>query len=119
MEALERIGAVIAGMSCQSVTGEMNAAIPEGVPDLSVYVTGATPDADTFLPFDELLALIPVTYNALRSSLNSLADEDLAVVQKTTILGKPPTLGQDLNVYTLHEMYHIGQISAARKEFRL
>jgi DinB superfamily len=119
VEALERIGAVIAGMSCQSVTGEMNAAIPEGVPDLSQYVTGTEPNAETFLPFDDLLALIPVTYNALRSSMNSLTNDDLAVIHKTTILGKPPTLGQDLNVYTFHEMYHIGQISAARKAFGL
>ncbi|MCB2213163.1 DinB family protein [bacterium] len=89
--------------------------IPDTVPDLSNYTTGSTPEENPVLSFDELKALIPLSFDLINRMLDSLNENALNATIDSTILGQPPTRAQDLFVYTQHEMYHIGQISLARR----
>ena len=88
---------------------------PAGVPDLSQYVTGTTPNPETSLTYAELKALIPVTWEAQLAAIKAIQESDLDSRTWGTLLGEPATLGQQLLTYSLHEMYHIGQISLLRR----
>ncbi len=93
--------------------------LPATIPDFSNYTTGSTPEDHPALSFDELKALIPLSFDLINRMLDSLSKDALSATLDSTILGKPPTRAQDLFVYTQHEMYHIGQISLARRVLRL
>ncbi|MCB2200251.1 DinB family protein [bacterium] len=99
----------------EAITEVAGAEHPDGVPDLSQYVTGTTPNPDTSLTFAELKGLIPVTYEVQLAAIKAIPEAELDTRTWGTLLGKPASLGQQLLTYSLHEMYHIGQISLLRR----
>jgi|GEM_PF-3552666 len=89
------------------------------IPDLSMYGTGTKPDPKNAVPYRKMRELINVTFDLLINALRSLDDQTLSEPRQETILGKPRDLGKHLFSYVLHEMYHIGQISIAKKQYPL
>lgn len=90
-------------------------ALQPSLPDVSMFVTGTQPDPAAGPSFTAMRNLLEPSHQAVHAALQGLTDTDLALPQPGTMLGEPLTLGRQLLAYPLHQMYHIGQISSARR----
>lgn len=82
---------------------------------LTMYDTKTAFDPEKALHLDELREKLDLSFAALNDAFDALTDEQLAEVMPKPFFNAPVTRGQQVNFYSFHEGYHIGQIALIRR----